>query len=1066
MMKNRARIAYELSLYLPWLLFSFFVIPAFAQVSTANMTGVVQDKTSANIRDANVKLINVQTGTENDSKTDRDGRFVLPGIIPGTYTLQIERPGFATTQLNGIVLNVGDTKSLLVRLKVGSVSESVNVDASGLTLNNTDASVSTLVDRKFVSNIPLNGRSFQDLISMTPGVVTQSPQAAGEGSSTQGDFSVNGQRPESNSFFVDGVSANVNSGLTNDHSRLTTSGPGAGATALGTTQTLVSVEALQEFRVLSSTYSAEYGRTPGGQFTFLTRSGTSTIHGSFYTYWRGSNLDAPDWFISFIEPDAQYHSSFSQKDIGGTWGMPIRFSRQNNGSDKTFLFLSYENLLLTQPSSPALQYAPSPALRQEQGFAQSFLDYFPYSYNDVEIKDVLGKPSGLTTFIARDPDSYPARVNSTSVRLDHTFFPKLSVFLRYGDTPSYSKTLQLSTLTINRARTRTFTLGAISQLSTTMSNDLRLGLIRSKSSIGTEFSSRFSGDSSLSAETFNRDIGIPDPSRSARAEAYIHIDGVGDTEVNTDSGNSSLGEWNLRDSFDLKVSNHFFNFGIDQRHIDSTTNPAPLSIEADFFSRQAMVDNTASGVVITKNVSASPALNEFSAFAQDEWRASKALTLSFGVRWEINPPPKGRAGKDAYTAVGDINSPATLRLAPRGSPLWHTSWFNLAPRFGAAWMVKDRPGREMILRAGAGVFFDTGNRAALSAFSGRGFRTTAHLKDISLPVAPAYLDFSNTSTNPALDATTFVFPSHLQLPYSVQWNIGLEKALGKNQALTISYVGARGSRLLQEERKNISQLNPTFSDISFFPNGVTSNYQSLQLKFQRSIAHGVQALASYTWAHSLDYGSTDPLYPLTYGNSDLDVRHNLEGAISWDLPKPGRSRLLRYVFDGWGLDGRLIARTAFPVTLMGNLLSDPATREKYYNGVDLTPNRPLYLYGSQYPGGRIINGGPNATDPAFSLPGGTLEGNAPRNFVRGFNAVQVNAALRREFPIYDRLALQFQAEAFNVLNHPNFGYIDPSLSDALFGQSTKMLNQSFGATGSLYQQGGPRSVQFSFKVTF
>jgi hypothetical protein len=184
------------------------------------------------------------------------------------------------------------------------------------------------------------------------------------------------------------------------------------------------------------------------------------------------------------------------------------------------------------------------------------------------------------------------------------------------------------------------------------------------------------------------------------------------------------------------------------------------------------------------------------------------------------------------------------------------------------------------------------------------------------------------------------------------------------------------------------------------------------------------------------------------------------------MPKSTKNILLKYALGNWGMDGRLIARTAYPVSLLGNLFSDPITGARYYNGVDLIPNRPSYLYGSEYPGGRMINGGPNTINSAFELPDGDTPGNAPRNLVRGFNAVQMNAAIRREMPIYDRLKVQFRAETFNILNHPNFGYIDPSLSDSLFGRSTKMLNQSFGPTGSLYQQGGPRSIQFSFKAIF
>jgi len=1048
-------------------LFLFSWSPVFAQVSTADVTGIVQDASSARIRDAAVKLINVETGAENDSTTSSDGRFILPGAIPGAYTLQIEREGFATMQLNGIILNVGDTKNLLIRLKVGSVTESVNVDASGLTLNTADASVSTVVDRKFVANIPLNGRSFQDLISMTPGVVTPSPQAAGQGSGTQGDFSVNGQRTESNSFFVDGVSANINSGLTNGSSRFTITGSSGGGTALGTTQSLVSIDALQEFRVLSSTYSAEYGRTPGGQFTFLTRSGTNTVHGSLYTYWRDYVVDGNDWFTAGLFPqNPPNQPRFSQNDFGGTFGAPIVLPGSYYGHDKTFVFASYEGLLLTQPTPPTFNYVPSPAvLNEAPAPLRNVLSYFPSSYGTLEINDASGKPSGLSALSLLD-SSLPALVNSTSIRIDHTISPRLSMFLRYGDTPSHSQSEQLSSLTSNIVRTRTFTFGVTSQLSPTKNNDFRLGFARNNSSGYTDPSFSALGNDQFPTGTFNEAIGIPVPFNPTRADVYIHITGVGDSETNSDTVYSSLQEANLRDSFSLEASNHFFKFGIDQRHIASTVNPAPLSVEADFFSRQSMLDNLASDVVITKSEPASPILNQFSAFAQDEWRASKALTLSMGLRWEVNPPPKGTGGMDAYTAIGNIDSPTTLRLAPRGTPLWNTSWFNLAPRFGAALMVKGDPGQEMIVRAGAGAFFDTGNRPALTAFTGMGFATTTYINNAPLPVNPGQLDFSTVPTPPNTNSTVFAFPSHLQLPYSMQWNIGLEKALGRNQALTISYVGAHGDRLLQEQSRNVSQLNPSFGDVSFFLKGVTSNYQALQIKFQRSISPGAQALASYTWAHSLDFGSTDSLYPLTHGNSDLDVRHNLEAAISWDLPKPRQNLLVKYLLGSWVLDGRLIARTAFPVTLLGNLFSDPATGDRYYNGVNLIPNRPLYLYGSEYAGGRILNGGPNAANPAFSLPDGTSPGNAPRNFVRGFNAVQANVALRREMPIYDRLAAQVQVEAFNVLNHPNFGYIDPSLSHALFGQSTKMLNQSFGPAGSLYQQGGPRSVQFSFKVIF
>jgi hypothetical protein len=227
------------------------------------------------------------------------------------------------------------------------------------------------------------------------------------------------------------------------------------------------------------------------------------------------------------------------------------------------------------------------------------------------------------------------------------------------------------------------------------------------------------------------------------------------------------------------------------------------------------------------------------------------------------------------------------------------------------------------------------------------------------------------------------------------------------------------------------------------------------------MSHGLQALAAYTWSHSIDFGSSDAANPLTRGNSDFDVRHNFSGGATWDLPATGGNKVIGSLLDHWGVDTRLQVRTAFPVTLQGNFLVNPVTGSSYYGVPNLVPGQAIYLYGSQYPGGRAIN------PAAFAFPTDPNDpGNAPRNFVRGFGAWQINLAVRREFPIHDKLRLQFRAEAFNILNHPNFGYIDPFLIDAQFGQATQMLNQSLATLSSLYQQGGPRSMEFALKLKF
>jgi Carboxypeptidase regulatory-like domain/TonB dependent receptor/TonB-dependent Receptor Plug Domain len=877
---------------------------AFAQFSAATVTGVVQDSSKAGITDAKLKLINTQTGTENDSNTDQEGGFLLPGVIPGTYTLQIERDGFATTQVNGISLNAGTTKNLLIRMKIGAVTETVNVDASGLTLNRTNATVSTVIDRKLIATVPLNGRSLQDLVLLTPGIVTQSPQAATlSGSQTQADFSVNGQRAESNSFYVDGASANPLSGLAPGSSRITNAGSIAGSTALGTTQSLVSADALQEFRVLTSTYSAEYGRTPGGQFTFLTRSGTNTLHGSLYDYFRGDPLDAADWFSSSQGRGTFIPPHYTQNNFGATGGAPIVIPGHHHGPAKSFVFASYEGLDLFQPAPQTYQYTPDICPQVQYGCflsedtvlpaIRAVLNTFPYPYG-TEINDAAGNPTGMAqTIISGTP--FPAHVNSTSVRVDHNFTPKLSMFVRFGDTPSYAQSNELYSVTASQVNTHTWTVGGAAQFSATRSNEFRVGYLGSTLNASTATEQISGNETSPPAGDLNTALGVPSALNappavartyvSASAEAYVHITGVGDSDSNTNQISSSLSQWNLRDTYSLQTRNHLLRFGVDEQHISSHLTPPPLSILADFFTRNSLVNNSASDLVITRSVPANPVLNVFSLFAEDEWKVSSTLNLSAGLRWDVSPAPKGQHGQDAYTTFGDVNDPATLQLAPRGTPLWHTSWFNFAPRIGAAWQVKNEPGRELIIRAGGGVFFDTAIQPALTAFNGIGFTSYAHYLDAPVPARASQINFSTAVQAPYTNQEVFSFSPHLQLPYSWQWNIGVEQGIGKNQSITLSYVGANGRRLLEEQRRNVNPLNPDFQDVSYFPSGLTSSFESLQTEFQRSMYPGIEVLASYTWAHSFDYGSTDPFYPLVRGNSNLDVPR------TWRRQPPGAHRL-------------------------------------------------------------------------------------------------------------------------------------------------------------------------------
>lgn len=448
-----------------------------AQSTNATISGVVVDPAGKVIPDAEIEIVNDATGVHYSSATNGSGIYTVAILPPGGYRVQVSKIGFKTLIKPGIVLNVQSAVALNFTLPLGAASETVTVD-SGTTspINTMDASVSTVIDRNFVENIPLNGRSFQDLISMTPGVVTQSPQTSNsQGIGVSGDFSVNGQRTESNYYTVDGVSANTSAGNGYGGPSAATSGSVAASTALGTTQSLVSVDALQEFRVESSTYSAEYGRSPGGQFSFVTRSGTNTFHGTAYDYLRNNFFDANNWFNDYYgtpEP------ALRQNDFGGTLGGPLVIPRLFDGKNRAFFFASYEGLRLALPQAASIQYVPDTYMRQQSpANIEPILTAFPLE-NGIDY-GTANAPS-LAQFI--QSYSSPSQVDSTSIRIDETVSPRLTLFFRYGGTPSATSSRVLSSTTEVRIDDHTYTGGVTNLIGEHFTNQLRLGYTDSESS--------------------------------------------------------------------------------------------------------------------------------------------------------------------------------------------------------------------------------------------------------------------------------------------------------------------------------------------------------------------------------------------------------------------------------------------------------------------------------------------------------------------------------------------------------------------------------------------------------
>jgi len=433
--------------------------------------------------------------------------------------------------------------------------------------------------------------------------------------------------------------------------------------------------------------------------------------------------------------------------------------------------------------------------------------------------------------------------------------------------------------------------------------------------------------------------------------------------------------------------------------------------------------------------------------------------------------PEGRRRKlRSYTVTG-VDNLATMTLAPPGAPLWHARKDDFAPRLGLAL----QPLSNLVLRAGAGIFYDLGYGAVADAMSSFPYRQTTTVFNTPFPLSSAAAAPPPFKTTPPVSVLAVVDPNHV-LPRTYEWNAAVERTLGKADAITVTYLGAAGRKLTRKNYYNAP--NPNFpGEFDLTTNGADSSYQSLQAQFRRRFTRGLQTLLSYTWAHSIDNVSSDvnPLYyttnqaPLDHerGSSDYDIRHTFSGAVSYNIPEPAGG-IWKSIPGNWSTDSIVYARTAPPVNVVSGQIQFAGILTGLNNPTrpDLLPGVPVWIANPNVAGGRQIN------PAAFTTPTGPVQGNLGRNALRGFGAAQVDLTLRRQFRLRERLSLQARADVFNLFNHPNFGSPVNYLTSPLFGQSTQMLGASLGTGGQngglnpLYQIGGPRSAQLALKLIF
>src|SRR5712691_4652919 len=596
-------------------------LPLLAQSPNGVLNGLVVDPSNQVIVGADIVGVNDVTGVQYATKTNGEGIYVLPSLPPGPYRLQVSKVGFKTLIKPDITLNVQDALAINFTLPVGALSETVTVEGGASTVNTESAAVSTVVDRQFAENLPLNGRSFQSLIQLTPGVVL----TASNGNDA-GQFSVNGQRASANYWTVDGVGANI--GVSSN----AVAGNGlAGAlpsfSVQGGTNNLVSLDALQEFRIQTSTFAPEFGRTPGAQVSVVTKSGTNTLHGTAFEYLRNDVLDANDWFA---DNKGLRKPELRQNDFGGVLGGPII-------KNKLFFFGSYEGLRIRQPQI-ANTYVPTLATRQSAPEAvQPLLDAFPGPTGG----NCVNCPAGTAAFAAGYSD--PSSLDSYSGRVDYLLSRKVNLFGRYSDAPS--STVQrgggrfqtaYSNLNHTKARTQTVTVGADGTITPHVINELRFNYSLSH------------GQSFLTLDDFAGAVPAPDsvllPSPQSSRNSFFAFFGdftpFGLKYFAGKIAENRQHQINVTDSFSWSAGPHRMKFGVDYRRLNPEQGSLTYQLEYIFGSLSNVQANSVpEAIVASRSPDVQMVISNWSFFAQDTWSIAHNLTVTYGLRWDYNTAP-------------------------------------------------------------------------------------------------------------------------------------------------------------------------------------------------------------------------------------------------------------------------------------------------------------------------------------------------------------------------------------------------------------------------------------------
>ena len=1032
---------------------SILISVASAQTVRGVISGVTIDARKAAVSSVSIAVLNEETGEKRTTTTDSHGDFTVAGLLPGKYRVEADGKGFSRYG-SILTLEVDQDIRLEIVLQVGA--DSVDVTAAPALLRQDSSALGGVIENRLIVGLPLDGRNFYELSLLLPGVV---PPAQGSAGSVRGAFTinVNGAREDSNDFLLDGAY--------NGDPKLN----GVGVTS--------PVDAIREFEVATSTYDTSFGRNAGGQINVVTRSGGNQLHGTLYEFFRNGAMGDKNYFAPSDRPAPKYQ----RNQFGGVLGGPIKKNR-------TFFFADYEGTRLA--AGETLVTNVPTALERVGNFSKSAVPAIDpttgqpipggalpsYYLNPIGLAIAALYPLPNRNVAGANYVSSPSQFdnqNHFDVRLDHTLSHADNLFFRYSfvdDTffdpfggtgysavPNYGLNIPSRSQNTSLGETHTFTPSLI--------NEVRIGFNRVSNG-------DYQQNQGISV---NHKVGLPELSTNPRdwGLSLISINGyspLGNEYTSPEHGTTNT--YQVGDNATWTRGRHLVKFGFDSRILQQNAYRDVQSrgfidftglLLGNALEELLLGAPTESGGA-TMNNSEHLRTHSYDFFVHDTWRVRPDFTVTLGLRYEYNSP-----GVDAQNRA-NVYNPATGTLAavgvngfPRAG--YNADLNNFAPQIGLAWS----PGGsgKTVIRAAYGIHYD---QSSLATGEGLYFSAPYYNLNVYYPIQGLYnLSLSNPfpSNFPyPYPASATAFERGLRTPYIQQWNFGIQRQLGKSRVAEIAYVGSKGTRLIDSRDINQGQpsTNPNnlrpnyyFSDVDIIESQGNSIYHSLQARFEQRLQKGLSALASYTYAKSIDDASGfftttgDPNFPQNSynlsaerGRSDFDIRQRFTLSYAYDLPIATGHRWL----GGWQSFGVLTFQTGTPFTVA--LLANNNNANTGFSNLGYGANNRPNVVGNPH----LAN--PSAQEwfntAAFAVaPYGTF-GNAGRNILDGPGLATVNFSIVKNTRATERLTIQFRAEFFNLLNRTNFNLPDNFVGSPTFGQITSAQD--------------PRRTQLALKFLF